>query len=70
MVLCYNRNQKEILGKLQRSQGPILRPGGGLIRESSELWLRKPKYHLIDPIRPLMEVHWGGLGVYALYLDL
>ena len=23
--------------------------------------LRDPKYHLIDIIRPLIEVHWGGL---------
>ena len=25
--------------------------------------LRDPKYHLIETIRPLIEVHWGVLGM-------
>ena len=27
--------------------------------------LRDPKYHLIETIRPLIEVHWGAVGTYA-----
>ena len=35
--------------------------------------LRQPKYHLMETIRPLIEVHWGGLRrlwfwEYTLYL--
>ena len=32
--------------------------------------LRHPKYHIIETIAPLIEVHWGGASDYQYHLEV